>query len=94
LDRGILPNEQSASYDSSWTLIAIVLSLVCGLLSGAFTVTLLFRRVALALAIAGPLLFSAIWIWYDWDKLHNRQFALGAFATGFTLTFLALDREP
>ena len=75
-------------------LIPIVLSLVCGLFSGAFIVALLFRRIAIALAVAGPLLFSAIWIWRDWEIFRNKQMALGAFAVGFTLTFLALDREP
>jgi len=94
LDTGILPREKSSGYDSGWTIVAVVLFLVCGLFGGAFTVALLFRRIAIALAITGPLLFSAIWIWWDWDKFHGKQFAFGAFAAGFTLTFLALDREP
>jgi len=38
--------------------------------------------------------FSALWIWWDWDAFRNKHMALGAFAVGFSLTFLALDREP
>jgi len=101
----LLPNEErqipakgpSGSPDdavSTLALIPIVLSLICGLFSGTFIVALLFRRVAIALAVAGPLVFSAIWIWRDWEVFRNKQIALGAFAVGFTLTFLALDREP
>ena len=70
-----------------------ILFLTAGLFLGAFSVALLFRRIAIALAITGPLLFSAIWIVHDWKKFHGKRFALGAFAAGFTLTFLALDRE-
>ncbi len=76
------------------TMLLVILCLICGLFSGAFTVALLFRRIAIALAVTGPLMFSAIWIWWDWSKFRNKQLALGAFAVGFTLTFLALDREP
>ena len=79
---------------STMVVIPIVLSLICGLFSGAFIVALLFRRIAIALAVAGPLVFSAIWIWRDWGDFQNKQIALGAFLVGFTLTFLALDREP
>jgi hypothetical protein len=68
--------------------LPIALSLICGLFSGVFTVALLFRRIAIALAITGPLLFSAVWLWWDWDTIQNKQFALGAFAVGFTLTSL------
>src|SRR6266446_4213673 len=79
---------------STMVVIPIVLSLICGLFSGAFIVALLFRRIAIALAVAGPLVFSAIWIWRDWEVFRNKKIALGAFAVGFTLTFRALDREP
>ena len=102
---GLLPNEEPQILDrgssgslndvaSTMVLILIVLSLICGLFSGAFIVALLFRRIAIALAVTGPLVFSAIWIWRDWTVFRNKQIALGAFAVGFTLTFLALDREP
>lgn len=73
--------------------LPVILSLITGLFLGAFSVALLFRRIAVALAITGPLLFSAIWILHDWKNFHGKRFALGAFAAGFTLTFLALDRE-
>lgn len=76
------------------TALPIILFLIAGLFLGAFSVALLFRRIAIALAITGPLLFSAIWILHDWKNFHGKRFALGAFAAGFTLTFLALDREP
>ena len=74
--------------------LPIILFLIAGLFLGAFSVALLFRRIAVALAITGPLLFSTIWILHDWKHFHGKRFALGAFAAGFTLTFLALDREP
>jgi hypothetical protein len=74
--------------------LPVILFLITGLFLGAFSVALLFRRIAIALAIIGPLLFSAIWILHDWKSFHGKRFALGAFAAGFTLTFLALDREP
>jgi len=101
----LLPNEEpeilasgtSGSLEdvvSTLTVIPIVLFMICGLFSGTFIVALLFRRIAIALAVAGPLVFSAIWIWRDWEVFRNKQIALGAFAVGFTLTFLALDREP
>jgi len=77
-----------------WTIIPVFLFMICGLFSGGFMVAILFRRLAIALALTGPLLFSALWIWWDWDRFHDRHLALGAFAIGFTLTFLALDREP
>src|SRR2546428_470610 len=101
----LLPNEEpqilasgtSGSLEdvvSTLTVIPIVLFMICGLFSGIFIVALLFRRIVIALAVAGPLVFSAIWIWRDWEVFRNKQIALGAFAVGFTLTFLALDREP
>jgi len=101
----LLPNEEpeilasgtSGSLEdvvSTLTVIPIVLFMICGLFSGIFIVALLFRRIAIALAVTGPLVFSAIWIWRDWEVFRNKQIALGAFAVGFTLTFLALDREP
>jgi hypothetical protein len=74
--------------------LPVTLFLITGLFLGAFSVALLSRRIAIALAITGPLLFSAIWIFHDWKNFHGKRFALGAFAAGFTLTFLALDREP
>ena len=73
--------------------LPLILFLITGLFLGAFSVALLFRRIAIALAITGPLLFSAISILHDWKNFHGKRFAIGAFATGFTLTFLALDRE-
>ncbi|OLC61769.1 hypothetical protein AUH73_06330 [archaeon 13_1_40CM_4_53_4] len=88
---GVKPLEDAAS---KMTVIPIVLCLLCGIFSGTFTVALLFRRIAIALAIAGPVVFSALWIWWDWDAFRNKHMALGAFAVGFSLTFLALDREP
>lgn len=74
-------------------ILPVILFLVTGLFVGAFSVALLFRRIAIALAVTGPLLFSAIWILHDWKNFRAKRFALGAFALGFTLTFLALDRE-
>ena len=73
--------------------LPVILFLITGLFLGAFGVALLFRRIAIALAITGPLLFSAIWILHDWKNFHGKRFALGALAAGFTLAFLALDRE-
>src|SRR5438034_1065747 len=61
---GVKPLENAAS---KMTIIPIVLCLLCGVFSGTFTVALLFRRIAIALAIAGPVVFSALWIWWDWD---------------------------
>ncbi len=95
MEKEVLPRDRPVDYsESGMTIIAFTLFLICGLFGGAFAVTLLLRRLAVALAIAGPLLFSAVWIWWDWDKFPNKQLALGAFVTGFTLTFLSLDREP
>ncbi|MBO0888558.1 hypothetical protein J2P12_05595 [Candidatus Bathyarchaeota archaeon] len=79
---------------SNLDALSIVLFLIVGLLSGAFSVALLFRRIAIALAVTGPLLFSAVWVCWEWKKFGSKRFAFGAFAVGFTLTFLALDREP
>lgn len=75
-------------------VLAILLFLILGLFSGAFSVALLFRRIAIALAVTGPLLLSVVWVCWEWKKFGSKQFAFGAFAVGFTLTFLALDREP
>jgi hypothetical protein len=86
-----LPDDDAIS---TLELIPIVLSMICGLFTGAFVVALLFKRIAIALAVTGPLVFSTIWIWRDWEDFRNKQIAFGAFAVGFTLTFLALDREP
>src|SRR6266700_4324059 len=86
---GVKPLENPAS---KMTIIPIVLCLLCGVFSGTFTIALLFRRIAVSLAIAGPVVFSALWIWWDWDAFRNKHMALGAFAVGFSLTFLALDR--
>ena len=93
-DVGTGPTEHSEDRLPGTVAIPLILSLVCGLFSGTFAVALLFRRIAIALAITGPMIFSAIWIGWDWKNFRNRQFALGMFAVGFTLTFLALDREP
>ena len=89
------PNRNGSSKNelSNLDVIAILLFLVLGLLSGAFSVALLFRRIAIALAVTGPMLFSVVWVGWEWKKLGNKQLALGTFALGFTLTFLALDRE-
>lgn len=79
---------------SNVDVLAILLFLILGLFSGAFSVALLFRRIAIALAVTGPMLFSIVWVGWEWKKFGSKQFAFGAFAVGFTLTFLALDREP
>src|SRR5207244_6320105 len=99
----LLPNEEpqilasgtSGSLEdvvSTLTVIPIVLFMICGLFSGTFIVALLFRRIAIALAVAGPLVFSAIWIWRGWEVFRNKKIALGGFALGFKLTFLGLAR--
>src|SRR5215831_11717888 len=90
-DRGS-DHQKGKSFE--WTIIPVFLFMICGLFFGGFMVAILLRRLAIALALTGPLLFTAVWIWWDWDRFHDRHFALGAFAVGFTLTFLALDREP
>lgn len=89
------PETLSSSERPEIELVAlpVILFLITGLFLGTFSVALLFRRIAVALAITGPLLFSAIWIVHDWKHFRGKRFALGAFAVGFTLTFLALDRE-
>lgn len=87
-------SENPREVQLSTTALFVLLGLVCGLFSGTFAVALLFRRIAIALAIAGPLIFSLIWMWKDWNHVQGRSLVLGAIATGFTLTFLALDREP
>src|SRR2546427_11422806 len=95
----LLPNEEpqilasgtSGSLEdvvSTLTVIPIVLFMICGLFSGTFIVALLFRRIAIALAVAGPLVFSAIWIWRGWGGFWNKQMDVGAFSAGVTLTFL------
>src|SRR2546426_9290235 len=94
----LLPNEQpqilasgtSGSLEdvvSTLTVIPIVLFMICGLFSGAFIVALLFRRIAIALAVAGPLVFSAIWIWRGWGGFPKKKIWLRALFLGFTLTF-------
>src|SRR2546426_9927124 len=101
----LLPNEEpqilasgtSGSLEdvvSTLTVIPIVLFMICGLFSGIFIVALLFRRIVIALAVAGPLVFSAIWIWRGWGGFRNKKNGLGAFAGCFTLNFPALDRGP
>ena len=89
------PNAGIASKNdpSNLDILAILLFLILGLFSGAFSVALLFRRIAIALAVTGPMLFSVVWIGREWKKFGSRQFAFGAFTLGYTLTFLALDRE-
>ena len=78
---------------SNLDILSILLFLILGLFMGAFSVALLFRRIAIALAVTGPIVFSVVWIGWEWKKFGSKQFALGAFAVGFSLTFLALDRE-
>src|SRR5438552_7684165 len=101
----LLPNEEpqilasgtSGSLEdvvSTLTVIPIVLFMICGLFSGTFIVALLFRRIAIALAVAGPLVFSAIWIWRGWGVFRNKKIGLGAFAVSFTLKLLPLGRGP
>src|SRR2546426_12714088 len=97
----LLPNEQpqilasgtSGSLEdvvSTLTVIPIVLFMICGLFSGIFIVALLFRRIAIALAVAGPLVFSAIWIWRGLGVFLKKKNWLWAFALGFPLTLLPL----
>src|SRR5437016_9600614 len=92
----LLPNEEpqilasgtSGSLEdvvSTLTVIPIVLFMICGLFSGTFIVALLFRRIAIALAVAGPLVFSAIWIWRVWAILRNKYVEVGALPVGFKL---------
>src|SRR5438093_10408663 len=88
---GVKPLENAAS---KMTFIPIFLCLLCGVFSGTFTVALLFRRIAIALAIAGPVVFSALWIWWDWDAFRHTHMALGVLPVGLRLTFPALAREP
>ena len=83
----------SGSVRPELVALPAVLFFVAGLFMGAFTLALLFRRIAIALAVTGPLLFSTIWILWDWKRFQSRHIALGAFAVGFTLAFLSLDRE-
>src|SRR2546426_10268096 len=101
----LLPNEQpqilasgtSGSLEdvvSTLTVIPIVLFMICGLFSGIFIVALLFRRIAIALAVAGPLVFSAIWIWRGWGGFPNKHNSLCGLAPGFPLTILAFVRGP
>src|SRR5256885_6611167 len=89
----LLPNEEpqilasgtSGSLEdvvSTLTVIPIVLFMICGLFSGTFIVALLFRRIAIALAVAGPLVFSAIWIWRRAAGFPSKKTALPAFAAG------------
>lgn len=94
LPRGQETPSTSENISPELYALPVILFLITGLFCGAFTVALLFRRIAIALAVTGPLLFSAIWILWDWRHFQKKQYAFGAFAVGFTLTFLALDREP
>src|SRR5207247_8907371 len=87
---GVKPLENAAS---KMTIIPIVLCLLCGVFSGTFTVALLFRRIAIALAIAGPVVFSALWIWWDWDACRAKHMALRGFAVAFSLTVLDMESE-
>src|SRR2546428_11314104 len=93
----LLPNEEpqilasgtSGSLEdvvSTLTVIPIVLFMICGLFSGTFIVALLFRRIAIALAVAGPLVFSAIWIWRGWGVFFNKKNRVLGFAGGCSLT--------
>src|SRR2546427_7084346 len=99
----LLPNEEpqilaigtSGSLEdvvSTLTVIPIVLFMICGLFSGIFIVALLFRRIAIALAVAGPLVFSAIWIWRVWGVFSHKKNSVCAFGVGFAPTFLPLVR--
>ena len=87
------PPTSSTPHEIELIALPAILFLITGLFLGAFSVALLFKRIAIALAITGPLLFSMIWILHDWKHFHGKRFALGTFAAGFTVTFLALDRE-
>src|SRR5256885_16723061 len=100
----LLPNEEpqilasgtSGSLEdvvSTLTVIPIVLFMICGLFSGIFIVALLFRRIAIALAVAGPLVFSAIWIWRGWGGFLYKQKAPVGLGVGVPLTLFALDTE-
>src|SRR5256885_15691738 len=93
----LLPNEEpqilasgtSGSLEdvvSTLTVIPIVLFMICGLFSGTFIVALLFRRIAIALAVAGPLVFSAIWIWRGWGGFRKKNRLAGGLSPGLTLT--------
>src|SRR5947199_8423973 len=96
----LLPNEEpqilasgtSGSLEdvvSTLTVIPIVLFMICGLFSGIFIVALLFRRIAIALAVAGRLVFSAIWIWRVLDVFRHPKIVLGVFSLVFSLSSLA-----
>src|SRR2546428_13674610 len=99
----LLPNEEpqilasgtSGSLEdvvSTLTVIPIVLFMICGLFSGTFIVALLFRRIAIALAVAGPLVFSAIWIWRGGGGFCNKKNVLWAVVLGVTPTLLSLGQ--
>src|SRR2546427_12394126 len=99
----LLPNEEpqilaigtSGSLEdvvSTLTVIPIVLFMICGLFSGIFIVALLFRRIAIALAVAGPLVFSAIWIWRAWGDLRTKQRALWRVRARLILKLLRIVR--
>src|SRR2546425_5498492 len=97
----LLPNEEpqilasgtSGSLEdvvSTLTVIPIVLFMICGLFSGTFIVALLFRRIAIALAVAGPLVFSAIWIWRGRGGFRNKKNPACGVARRLHLTVLGL----
>ena len=76
IEGGEQPNDRLTDF----VIFPVVLCLVCGLFAGIFTIGILLRRIAVAIAITGPLLFSVIWILRVWDRFRNKQLALGAFA--------------
>src|SRR2546422_3206541 len=99
----LLPNEEpqilasgtSGSLEdvvSTLTVIPIVLFMICGLFSGTFIVALLFRRIAIALAVAGPLVFSAIWIWRGWGGFLKKKNWLCGFPPCVSLKFPPLSQ--
>src|SRR2546422_11007841 len=101
----LLPNEEpqilasgtSGSLEdvvSTLTVIPIVLFMICGLFSGTFIVALLFRRIAIALAVAGPLVFSAIWIWRAWVVFPKKNIDVGDVGFGFPLNFVLSHLGP
>src|SRR5256712_10741131 len=101
----LLPNEEpqilasgtSGSLEdvvSTLTVIPIVLFMICGLFSGTFIVALLFRRIAIALAVAGPLVFSAIWIWRGLGGFLKKKNALWGVSPGLPPKLPPFGRGP